>query len=205
MQQNFRGLHAMLLSARTEPSEATQMLPGALNRLGMDMSSWTTASSMPTLQPQRDVLFLDSDDDLQTLLAPLPPGQLAGLPIIGLVGIEAPGRLRGLMQAGASAFLRKPVCGSSVYAALFLSVNAHRARLHTEALLAEHEERRRGRRYLIRATIRMMQQNGVDDEEAYNLLRRAAMRARMSIEDYSRSWLAEPTSADTPQRSKRIA
>ncbi|MDQ1081668.1 ANTAR domain-containing response regulator [Pseudoroseomonas cervicalis] len=207
--QNFRGLRALLLSPAPEPGEATRMLEPSLQRLGVELTRCAEAAALPPAQPQRDLLILDGDDDLATLLAPLPASWLASLPILGLVGVEAPGRLRGLMQAGATAFLRKPVHGASVYAALFMGINAHRARQHSAALLAAHERRRRGRPALIRATLRVMQLHGLDDDAAYDLLRRAAMRARMSIEEYSEAWLARQAPAATapqaPNTTQRIA
>lgn len=212
--QNFRGLRALLLSPQTGSGEATRMLEPSLQRLGVELLRCTEAAALPPPQPQRDVLVLDGDDDLATLLAPLPAERLAASPILGLVGVEAPGRLRGLMQAGATAFLRKPVHGATVYAALFMGVNAHRARQHSATLLAAHERRRRGRPALIRATLRVMRQQGLNEDAAYDVLRRAAMRARRSIEEYSEDWLArqedDPAGADLsrtpPTRTKqRIA
>lgn len=209
MVQNFRGLRAVLLTAAAEDGEATRMLAPALGRLGVTLQRQEVAAPLAAAAPQPcELLVLDGDDDLATLLAPLPPDWLARLPIIGLVGVEAPGRLRALLQAGATAFLRKPVHGSAVYAALVLGVNAQRARQHGAALLAEQERRRRGRRMLIRATLRLMQQHALDDDAAYDLLRRAAMRARMSIEDYSEAWMAgQPAEAPTPHTltTQRIA
>jgi len=41
-------------------------------------------------------------------------------PIIGLVGIGTPGRLKGLLNIGCTAFLGKPVHDAAVYSGLFI-------------------------------------------------------------------------------------
>jgi AmiR/NasT family two-component response regulator len=49
--------------------------------------------------------------------------------------------------------------------------------------LQDLEERRRGRRALVRAIILLMQ-SGLDEDGAYSQLRRESMRARQSLELY---------------------
>lgn len=139
------------------------------------------------------------------LLSPLPPEQLASVPITGLVGIEAPDRLRGLMQAGgAAAFLSKPGYSSTVYAALFFSVNPHSLRRRSAEWLAEHAQRRRGRHYLIRATIRLMEQKGWMTKGP-TICSGFLRCARGSVEEYCQAWRAVAAPANTIEISRRIA
>ena len=104
--------------------------------------------------------------------------------MIGLVGVEAPSRLRTLVTAGATAFLPKPVYGGSVYSALYLGVNEHARRARLQADLDELEARRRLRRHVIRAVVDLMAARGIDDEAAYQIIRREAMRERLGLETY---------------------
>jgi AmiR/NasT family two-component response regulator len=192
--QNFSGLHATVVSTDDDPA---QPLAVTLNRLGIVVSlSGTEFTPGRSLDSERDLLFVDGDLDLSGLIASMEDHGLSRVPIIGLLGIEAPGRLRALMTLGATAFLRKPVHGASVFSAIFLGVNAQRQRRQMEGQLIEHDRRRRGRRFVVKAVLAMMRQQNVDDDQAYEVLRRGAMRARSNIEDFCESWLGDRAAVD---------
>lgn len=189
--QNFHGMRALVATAVPEPSGST--LTMVLERLGLEVVALHSPAAMPAgLQPERDVMVVDGDLDLALLQ--WGDGH-APVPVIGLVGIEAPGRLRALTQLGATAFLRKPVHGSAVYSALYLGVNAHRQRRQAEDRIAEHERRWRGRRYVIKAILHLMRSQNLDDDAAYEVLRRVAMQSRLGIEDYCEAWLRREAAA----------
>ena len=151
----------------------------------MPPTSWSPAATIDvaTLQPDRDIIFIDGDIQDLTVLPLSPIGRLSPAPIIGLIGVSAPSRLKALMRAGATAFLRKPIHGSAVYPALFVGVNEYRRHRHLEELLEAHERRRQGRRDVVKAIIRTMAEYGIDDDEAYDLLRRRSMKTRQTMED----------------------
>ncbi|KAA0123586.1 ANTAR domain-containing protein [Methylobacterium sp. P1-11] len=183
--QNFSGAQALLI---VPPSTVTDILAGTLMKLGLTVASVVPAGEAPwldfgILDPEHQIVIVDGDLPLPGLAASavsdLPP-----VPVVGLVGVEAPSRLKGLLQLGATGLLRKPIHGASVYAALFLAVNEHNRRRVLEERLARHEERRRGRRHVVKAILRLMQEHGLDDDAAYEALRRDAMRARQPLEAY---------------------
>ncbi len=184
--QNFSGSRAIICASECSSIEPLVRTLANLG-LGVEQRGLTErpiADEAPSLNPDRDILFLDGDTDVSATW----PGPLLGLlppvPVIALVGHEAPSRLKALMQCGATAFLRKPVHGAGVYSALFVGVNEHRHRRHLEARLSEHESRRRGRRALIKAIVQLVRQEGMDDETAYDFLRKESMRSRQSIEAF---------------------
>jgi two-component system, response regulator PdtaR len=186
--QNFNGGRAIMV---TDRASSLEVLMTSLNRLGVgtdpaDIFDTAAAIDATTLQPDRDIIFIDGDINDLTMLPLSPIGKLAPAPIIGLLGVSAPSRLKALMRAGATSFLRKPIHGAAVYPALFVGVNEHRRHRHLEALLEAHEHRRRGRRDVVKAIIRTMAEHGVDDDEAYDLLRRRSMKMRQPVEDYCR-------------------
>jgi hypothetical protein len=162
--QNFSGAQALLIAP---PGTATEVLAGTLMKLGLTVASIVPAGEAPW------------PGIAASAVSDLPP-----VPVVGLVGVEAPSRLKGLLQLGATGLLRKPIHGASVYAALFLAVNEHNRRRVLEERLARHEERRRGRRHVVKAILRLMQEYGLDDDAAYEVLRRDAMRARQPLETY---------------------
>lgn len=202
--QNFSGMQAHLIVA---PTTVSDTLVATLMKLGL-----TVASNMPAgdahsvewaeLEPERALVILDGDLPLPgtaaSTVSDLPP-----VPVLGLVGVEAPSRLKGLLQFGATGLLRKPIHGASVYAALYLTINEHQRRRALEEQLARHEERRRGRRHVVKAILRVMQERGLDDDAAFEILRRDSMRARLPLEQYCEALVrARP---DVPAPARRIA
>ncbi|MCJ8143685.1 ANTAR domain-containing protein [Ancylobacter sp. A5.8] len=189
--QNFRGMRAVIFASS---DGGVDTLASVLAKLGLaverpGLPAPAGAIDISSFGFERDVLFVDGD--LDGVLGPdaivngLPPA-----PVIGLVGVEAPGRLKGLMAQGATAFLRKPVYAGAVYTNLFLGVNQYLQRRAIVDQLSEHQDRRRRRRLVIKSIVRIMAQHAVDDDEAYAILRRCSMRSRMSLEDYCEQQLA---------------
>lgn len=182
--QNFVGLNATIIS-----SSQLDTLKSALSRAGVhsnqhDTSEITIDELASMTHADSDIIIIDGESDWATAannLLDKPPFQV---PVIGLVGIESPSRLKGLMRLGMSAVIRKPVHGATIYPALFLAVNVHRKRSVLEEQIAENERRRRNRRFIMKAILIRMQDEGIDDDAAYENLRREAMRARLSIEEY---------------------
>ncbi|WP_192843794.1 ANTAR domain-containing response regulator [Aureimonas sp. D3] len=182
--QNFSHRRALLASRDTRAIEA---LTGTLQKLGLGVEGIEAGESGLDLggagaDPARDILFLDGDLNLGATSSS--EAVLPAIPVIGLVGVEAPSRLRTLVTAGATAFLPKPVYGGSVYSALYLGVNEHARRARLQADVDELEARRRLRRHVIRAVVDLMAARGIDDETAYQIIRREAMRERLGLETY---------------------
>lgn len=185
--QNFSRRHAILISNDRRVGAA---LSPILTRLGLTMSQRETPDAdgelaAVDLDPASDVLILDGD------LPRMPPvPRLAGndliplAPVVGLVGVEAPSRLKTLMQFGATAFLSKPIHGGSVYSALYLAVNEHARKACMMDALEAHEQRRRLRRFVIKAVLKVMKERGCNDDDAFAYLRNQSMHARVSVETY---------------------
>lgn len=189
--QNFRGARALIVASG---DGGIDTLESVLGKLGLTVAR--TAAPEPgrhldlcAVREAADVLFIDGD--LDTVLpcdlgaTPLPP-----MPVIGLVGIEAPGRLKALMNQGATAFLRKPVYAGTVYTTLFLGVNQYLQRKEMATELSEQQDRRRRRRAVIKTIVLLMEEHQVDDDEAYIILRRDSMRRRQSLEDYCEDYIS---------------
>lgn len=202
--QNFQGLRALVIGpVMLEPLQV------GLARLGLLVEPVTEqhlASAATDLLPERDVVFIDGDPGMPSAILAVLTEQKLPVPVIGMVGIEAPSRLRMLMDAGATAFLRKPVHGGAIYSSLFLGVNAFRRRQQAEDRLADNERRRRGRRHVIKAILHVMGRDAIDDDAAYEKLRRAAMHARCGIEEFCEALLQEanPAGCMATREMKRL-
>jgi AmiR/NasT family two-component response regulator len=89
------------------------------------------------------------------------------------------------------------VHGAGVYSALFVGVNEHRHRRHLEARLSEHESRRRSRRALIKAIVHLVRNSGMDDETAYEYLRKESMKSRQSVEAFCEAYIRQLACRET--------
>jgi AmiR/NasT family two-component response regulator len=184
--QNFRRTRGWLWAA---PDFNAETLERSLNKLGVSLARVEQIDAA-SLDADRDIVFLDADQQINAAALLNAETNMAAAPVIGLVGVEAPSRLKLLAEAGATAFLRKPIAAASVYSALFLGVNNYR-RLHSaETQLAAVNRKRRGRRYLIKAIVALIQARGLSDDDAYAALRREAMRRRLDLEEFCEALFA---------------
>lgn len=196
--QNFKGSRALIIAARgLKPvfdNTVENALENTLTKLGvtsqyLPIIDGRAQIEVDDLQPDRDILFIDGDLEGVAAIKVDPATRLPPAPVIGLVGVEAPSRLKALVNLGATAFLRKPVHGGAVYASLFMGVNQFLLRTDLGDRVQNLEARRRNRRAIVRATILLMQQHGLSEEDAYSRLRRESMRARQSLELYCEDFL----------------
>jgi AmiR/NasT family two-component response regulator len=189
--QNFKGSRALLVIDRLARGSA---LESTLAKLGVayeypEITSGRAQVDVMSLQPERDILIVDGDLGDVLAIEVNPGSRLPPVPVIGLVGAEAPSRLKALVNLGATAFLRKPVHGGSVYSSLFMGINQFLLRSDAYEQLQDLEVRRRGRRAVLRAVIQVMRETGLNDDSAYSQLRKESMRARQNLELYCEEFL----------------
>ncbi|MBZ9856443.1 ANTAR domain-containing protein [Mesorhizobium sp. CA13] len=183
--QNFIGYRATIA---TEQPAAIEQLLDMLAKLGISSAAAEINDCKIQIDPSdKDVLFIDSDLNVTVETGASEPSRC--LPVIGIIGVEAPSRLRSLMQLGATATLRKPVHRATVYSALFVGINEFRRRRYLADRVEEYERRRLLRRSLVRAVLIVMQRTGSDHAAAYDHLRRESMRSRQSIEEFCASFV----------------
>jgi AmiR/NasT family two-component response regulator len=180
--QNFRGVRALLALVDVGAADA---IAGTLKKLGAVVSITTPDRLSPDTLVGFDVLLLDLDQGIPEGCTWARLGQTPPLPVIGIIGVEAPSQLKALLQLGVTAHLRKPVQGASVYAALYIGLNEWNRRRHTDDRLAAAEGRKRSRRFVIKAVLQVMTQRGVNDDEAFQILRRESMKQQLSVEAFS--------------------
>jgi len=202
--QNFKGGRALVVMERTGREGA---LEPTLAKLGVACEypaivDGRAQIELSALQPDRDILFVDGDLDGALSIELDPASHLPPVPVIGLVGVEAPSRLKALVNLGATSFLRKPVHGGAVYTSLFMGINQFLLRSGMQERLHDLEERRRGRRAVLRAVALRMQEAGLDVDGAYDQLRRESMRVRQNLELYCEDLLSRR--ARPPDQTDRL-
>lgn len=190
---NLGGARAIILH---RPHPTVQTLSRQLTAIGLQV-----VQTWPELGPEAlaaDYIFFDADMGHDGMF-PWEPGQ-PPIPMIALIGSEAPGRIEWSLKAGSHAQLLKPVGDSGAYSALLIARDAFDAQRALSAEIADLRRRLEERQTVVRA-VTLLSARGKSDAEAYAQLRRMAMAWRISFEDAAARIVAAQGGAD--DRSKR--
>lgn len=179
------------------PHPAIQGLTRQLRVIGLELrEAWP---DLPAEAFSADFIFYDADTGHDEQF-PWAPGA-SPMPMIALIGSEAPGRLNWALTMGAHAQLLKPVSDKGVYAALLVArANYDRARA-SDALIANLEDRLSARQTVVQAVM-IFVLRGKSEAEAYELLRHTAMAWRVTIEIAAARLVANHR-AETPGKEDR--
>ena len=172
---NLGGAEAIILH---RPHPTVQALTRQLNAIGLRVTQvW------PDLGPEAlaaDYVFFDADMGHDGMF-PWEPGQ-SPIPMVALIGSEAPGRIEWSLKAGAHAQLLKPVGDNGAYSALLIARDAFDAQRALSAEIADLRRRLEERQTVVRA-VTLLAARGKSETEAYAQLRQMAMAWRISFED----------------------
>lgn len=168
------GARALILH---RPHATVQALGRQLSAIGLTHEAqWP---DLPASALGADFVFFDMDMGHDEQF-PWVPGQ-APMPMVALIGSEAPGRVEWALRMGADAQLLKPVGDSGVYSALLIARAAFEARRALAGEIEGLRARLAERQTVVRAVTLLAQ--GGDDEAAYAELRRLATGWRVTIEE----------------------
>ena len=191
---NLGGAQAVILH---RPHPTVQALTRQLTAIGLQVTQvW------PELGPEAlaaDYIFFDADMGRDGMF-PWEPGQ-PPIPMIALIGSEAPGRIEWSLKAGSHAQLLKPVGDNGAYSALLIARDAFDAQKALSAEIADLRRRLEDRQTVVRA-VTLLAARGKTDAEAYAQLRRMAMAWRISFEDAAARIVA--AQGGTDDRSERL-
>ncbi|MDZ4096201.1 MAG: ANTAR domain-containing protein [Paracoccaceae bacterium] len=173
--QNLGGARALILH---RPHPTVQALTRQLTAIGLQIVvAWPDLAADALVA---DFVFFDADmgHDAQF---PWKPG-CSPMPMIALIGSEAPGRVEWSLQIGAHAQLLKPVGDSGAYSALLIARAAFDARCRLSAEIADLQHRLSERQTVVHA-VTLLAARGKTEAEAYAQLRQMAMAWRISFEE----------------------
>ncbi len=198
---NFRGRRALVLH-RADRNQAA--IVEQLERLGIDVRVLWPAERVRA--SEADVLFFDSDlgfDGLFAWDAGAPP-----LPLIALLGSEAPGRIEWTLEQEPAAYLLKPVGSTGVFSALSIAFHSFAQRQARKAQLSRLQARLDGRNAVLLAAATLMKRCGLAADAALRLLRTESMRRRVPLEAMSAlvldgKWL--PPAKSRPKLVERLS
>lgn len=193
---NFRGWRAVIVHRH---SENMDRLVRQLARLGIEAELvWPTLEGVESA----DIVFFDGDNAYDGVF-PWPEGH-APVPMIALMGSEAPGRLEWALRQGVSAHLLKPIGSGGVFSTLVFAVANFNQQQQMAAEIAEMKSKARLRPVVVRTVISIMQQYQVDEDVAYKLIRDEAMKRRQSVEALCESGFFDPGNGHhSPPKNKR--
>ena len=178
---NLGGARAFILH---RPHPTVQAITRQLSAIGLiAIDCW------PELSPEvlaADFVFFDADLGFDEQF-PWKPGE-APMPLVALIGSEAPGRIEWALSHKADAQLLKPVGNAGVYSALLIARQSFEARKHLAGEIASLRQRVAERQTIVRAVAALSK--GSDDERAYAQLRSLAMSWQISVEDAARRIVA---------------
>lgn len=135
-----------------------------------------------------DYTFFDADMGYDAQF-PWAPGA-APMPMIALIGSEAPGRIEWALAQGADAQLLKPVGDNGVFSALLIARNGFEARSSLAAKVDALRSRLAERQTVVRAVV-LLAAHGRSEDEAYAHLRQIAMARQETIEQVARRVVAQ--------------
>jgi len=172
---SFKGWEAVVLH---RSDDGVDRLTRQLERLGLVVQVQWTPLDLVKVKP--DLVLVDADQGWDGLL-PWQAGD-APLPLVALLGSEAPGRIAWAMEHGAGALIAKPITSAAIYPALVMAVHRHQRHLAITKRMAELEECLRLRPLVHSAVHAIMAARRIDEHGAYRLLQTTAMRRRLTIE-----------------------
>lgn len=132
-----------------------------------------------------DVVFFDADMGHDGQF-PWPAG-FAPMPMIALIGSEAPGRVEWALAQGSNAHLLKPIGSTGAYSALLIAAHAYQLSSRQADDIRTLEDRLRQRPAVVHAVLKLMQQNRSDEAGAWKRLRKIAMDWGMTVEEAAES------------------
>lgn len=186
--QNLGGARAVILHRQ---HATVQALTRQLTAIGLEVTQcW------PELGPEAlaaNFVFFDADMGHDEQF-PWKPGA-APMPMIALIGSEAPGRIEWSLRIGAHAQLLKPVGDSGAYSALLIARDAFDAQRASQAEIADLRRRLDERQTVVRAVM-MLAARGRTEDAAYAHLRQLAMAWRISLEDAAARIVARYTGGE---------
>jgi len=189
---NLGGARAVILH---RPHATVNALARQLAAIGLEADDcWP---KLPAEALGADFVFFDVDLGFDDQF-PWKPGE-APMPLVALIGSEAPGRIEWALSHKADAQLLKPVGAGGVYSALLIARQSFDARRRLADEIAALEARVAERQTIVRAVAALSAQ-GVDDERAYAQLRSLAMAWQVSVEQAARRIVAMAGEGDEHTR-----
>lgn len=180
--------------------QSRRNLVAALEKLKIESTvAWPAIHSEETAF---DTVFFDVDRGHDEQF-PWKKGECT-VPLIALIGSEAPGRIEWAMSQAASAYLLKPVQSAGVYSALTIAFHQHAQRCEQAEHIDKLVMRLKARPLVLKAVLDEMLCSNIDDDTAFKRIRNKSMQCQMSVEEYCASRISRSSAVTVhPRKRKR--
>lgn len=188
---NLGGARAVILH-RPHPTVAA--LKRQLGAIGLSAEAcWP---ELPASGVMADYIFFDADMGHDSQF-PWKPGN-APMPMIALIGSEAPGRIEWALSHKAASKILKPIGDGGVFSALLIARQTFDARNAMAAEIADLRARLSERQTVVQAVMLLARTAG-SEERAYDQLRQMAMSWRVTIEQAAQRMVTHGAPAAGPR------
>lgn len=180
---SLRDLNVAVVHPRDKTAEE---LLRQIHRIGCGFEAiWPIPAALP---PHVDVLFIDVNETSPAEIKPLltrskdePPA------IVALIEYENPSVLEGLFEIGAHAVITKPVRAAGVMSAILMARRFWSERRRFEKDLGKLRVRVENIQKVNDAKFILMRHRGINDKEAYAIIRKQAMAKRTTTLEIAQS------------------
>lgn len=174
---SFKGWNALVVH---RPHANVDAIMHQFERIGIAATHcWPETSHLPDLGTY-NVVLIDADMGYDGQFPWRPAA--APMPVIALIGSEAPGRIAWAMSQGADAQLLKPIGSAGLYGALVIACHSFAERRAMTAEIDALRMRLESRELLAEATALLMVRDNISAKAAFQKLRLSAMSARQPLE-----------------------
>lgn len=180
---SLRDLSVAVMHPRDKTAEE---LLRQIHRIGCGFEAiWPIPATLPQ---HIDVLFIDVNETSPAEIKPLLNKAKEELPaIVALIEYENPSVLDGLFEIGAHAVITKPVRAAGVMSAILMARRFWSERRRFEKDLGKLRSRVENIQKVNDAKFILMRHRGINDKEAYAIIRKQAMAKRTTTLEIAQS------------------
>lgn len=174
--QNLRDLKVMIFHPRDKTADE---LLQQIHRIGC---SFETTWPIPDALPQNaDFIFVDMIDNSAAKMKPLlQKADGSGPAVIAIIGYENPSVLDSIFEIGAHAVLVKPLRATGVMSSMLMARRFWSEQNRFNQELGKLKLRLENLQNVNDAKLILMRHHGINDKEAYAIIRKQAMSKRVS-------------------------
>lgn len=181
--QSLRDLHTLVVHQRDRSADD---LSQQVNRIGCNFeNTWPIPE---VLQKKFDLVFIDVTDQPASRIKSFLGSSGEEPPtVIAVIGYENPSLLDTIFEIGAHSVLTKPIRAAGVLSAMLMGRRYWAEQLRYQKDLAKLRDRLDNLQKVNDAKFILMRHHGIDDQEAYAVIRKQAMSKRTTTLEIAQS------------------
>ena len=185
----LRDLRGLRIEVFHPPDADAVSLVQHLGRIGcITTATWPLPRKLPL---ESDLIVLAIEHDYRVALRELFNQPREALPtVVGIVGYENPSILQLILELGAQAVVERPIRPFGLLTQLAIARSLWLQQREAAQRTRKLERKLAGVRSILRARLILMANHDLNEEEAYQSLRRQAMSHRLGMEEMAAAIVA---------------